>query len=162
MLETMNKQREEYDIELMGGVLKGCLSAIAFWVVLIMLVLLFAGCKTRTVVVETVRTDTTYITKHQRDSIWQHDSIYMHEYQKGDTVFMLRDRWHTKYIETVRTDTTYIATHDTIPDPYPVEVNVPRELSWWQKALQRTGGIAIGLLFLWIGWQAWKIYKRRF
>ena len=159
----MNKQqRDEYDIELMGGVLKGCLSAIAFWVVLIMLVLLFAGCKTRTVVVETVRTDTTYITKHQRDSIWLHDSIYMHEYQKCDTVFMLRDRWHTKYIETVRTDTTYIATHDTIPQPYPVEVKVPRELSWWQKALQRTGGIALGLLLIWLGWQAWKIYKRRF
>ena len=162
MLETMNKQREEYDIELMGGVLKGCLSAIAFWVVLIMLVLLFAGCKTRTVVVETVRTDTTYITKHQRDSIWLHDSIYMHEYQKGDTVFMLRDRWHTQYVEKQVHDTTYIATHDTIPDPYPVEVKVQRELSWWQKALQRTGGIALGLLFLWLGWQAWKIYKRRF
>lgn len=160
---TMNKrQREEYDIELMCGVLKGCLSAIAFWVVLIMLVLLFAGCKTRTVVVETVRTDTTYITKHQRDSIWMHDSIFMHEYQKGDTVFMLRDRWHTQYVEKQVHDTTYIATHDTIPQPYPVEVKVPRELTWWQKALQRTGGIALGLLFLWLGWQAWKIYKRRF
>lgn len=149
-------------MELMGGVLKGCLSAIAFWVVLIMLVLLFAGCKTRTVVVETVRTDTTYITKHQRDSIWLHDSIYMHEYQKGDTVFMLCDRWHTQYVEKQVHDTTYIATHDTIPDPYPVEVKVPRELSWWQKALQRTGGIALGLLFIWLGWQVWKIYKRRF
>lgn len=159
----MNKrQREEYDMELMGGVLKGCLSAIAFWVVLIMLVLLFAGCKTRTVIVETVRTDTTYITKHQRDSIWLHDSIYMHEYQKGDTVFMLRDRWHTQYVEKQVHDTTYIASHDTIPKPYPVEVKVPRELNWWQKALQRTGGIALGLLFLWLGWQAWKIYNRRF
>lgn len=158
---TMNK-REEYDMELMGGVLKGCLSAIAFWVVLIMLVLLFAGCKTRTVVVETVRTDTTYITKHQRDSIWLHDSIYMHEYQKGDTVFMLRDRWHTKYIESIKHDTTYIAKADSVPVPYPVEVKVPRELNWWQKALQRTGGIALGLLFLWLGWQVWKIYNRRF
>lgn len=159
----MNKrQREEYDIELMGGVLKGCLSAIAFWVVLIMLVLLFAGCKTRTVVVESVRTDTTYITKQQRDSIWLHDSIYMHEYQKGDTVFMFRDRWHTQYVEKQVHDTTYIATHDTIPDPYPVEVKVPRELNWWQKTLQRTGGIALALLLLWIGLQIWKIYNRRF
>lgn len=149
-------------MELIGGVLKGCLSAIAFWVVLIMLVLLFAGCKTRTVVVETVRTDTTYITKHQRDSIWMHDSIYMHEYQKGDTVFMLRDRWHTQYVEKQVHDTTYIAKTDSVPVPYPVEVKVPRELSWWQKTLQRTGGIALGLLFLWLGWQAWKIYKRRF
>lgn len=159
----MNKrQREEYDMELMGGVLKGCLSAVVFWIVLIMLVLLMASCKTRTVVVETVRTDTTYITKHQRDSIWLHDSIYMHEYQKGDTVFMLRDRWHTQYVEKQVHDTTYIATHDTIPDPYPVEVKVPRELNWWQKALQRAGGIALILLLVWIGRQAWKIYNRRF
>lgn len=159
----MKKEKEEYDMELMGGVLKGCLAAIAFWLALIFLVLMFASCKSvKYVPVIEHRTDTCYITKHQRDSIWLHDSIYMHEYQKGDTVFMLRDRWHTKYIETVRTDTTYIATHDTIPDPYPVEVKVPRELSWWQKALQRTGGIALGLLFLWLGWQAWKIYKRRF
>lgn len=149
-------------MELMGGVLKGCLSAIAFWVVLIMLVLLFAGCKTRTVVVETVRTDTTYITKHQRDSIYLKDSTHVSETQHGDTILMKITEWHTKYVDRQVHDTTYIATHDTIPQPYPVEVKVPRELSWWQKALQRTGGIAIGLLFLWIGWQAWKIYKRRF
>ena len=155
---TMNKQREEYDIELMGGVLKGCLSAIAFWVVLIMLVLLFAGCKTRTVVVETVRTDTNYVAKHFRDSIWLHDSIHIKE--GGDTVWI--ERWHTKYREKQVHDTTYIATHDTIPQPYPVEVKVPRELSWWQKFMMRTGGIALGLLFLWLGLQVWKIYKRRF
>lgn len=149
-------------MELMGGVLKGCLSAIAFWVVLIMLVLLFASCKTRTVVVETVRTDTTYITKHQRDSIYLKDSTHVSETQHGDTILMKITEWHTKYVDRQVHDTIYIATHDTIPHPYPVEVKVPRELSWWQKALQRTGGIALGLLFLWLGWQVWKIYKRRF
>ena len=149
-------------MELMSGVLKGCLSAIAFWVVLIMLVLLFAGCKTRTVVVETVRTDTTYITKHQRDSIYLKDSTHVSETQHGDTLLLKITEWHTKYVDRQVHDTTYIATHDTSPQPYPVEVKVPRELSWWQKALQRTGGIALGLLFIWLGWQAWKIYKRRF
>lgn len=159
--ETMNKlEKEEKEfMELMGGVLKGCLSAIAFCVVLIMLVLLMASCKTRTVVVETVRTDTTYITKHLRDSIWLHDSIYMHEYQKGDTVFMLRDRWHTQYVEKQVHDTTYVATHDTIPKPYPVEVKVPRELSRWQKLRMNIGSIALALLVLWLGWRAWKLWK---
>ena len=97
----------------------GCAGAIAFWLVLVILMLCFAGCKTRMVVVETVRTDTTYITKQQRDSIWLHDSIFMHEYQNGDTVFMLRDRWHTKYIESIKHDTTYIAKTDSVPVPYP-------------------------------------------
>ena len=158
----MNKQQDEYNMELMGSLLKGCLSGVVFWVVLIVLTLLFASCKTRTVVVETVRTDTTYITKHQRDSIYLKDSTHVSETQHGDTLLLKITEWHTKYVDRQVHDTTYIATHDTIPDPYPVEVEVPRELSWWQKALQRTGGIALGLLFLWLGWQAWKIYNRRF
>ena len=160
-MNKLEKAEKEF-MELMGGVLKGCISAIAFWVVLIMLVLLFAGCKTRTVVVETVRTDTTYITKHQRDSIYLKDSTHVSETQHGDTLLLKITEWHTKYVDRAVHDTTYIATHDTIPDPYPVEVKVPRELSWWQKFMMRTGGIALGLLFLWLGLQVWKIYKRRF
>ena len=132
------------------------------FVLILFFITLLTSCKTRTVVVETVRIDTTYITKQQRDSIWLHDSIFMHEYQKGDTVFMLRDRWHTKYIESIKHDTTYIAKTDSVPVPYPVEVKVPRELSWWQKTLQHTGCIAVILLLLWLGRQAWKIYTKRF
>ena len=156
------KKREEYDMELMGGVLKGCLSAIVFWIAFVMLILLFASCKTRKVVVETVRTDTLRYQRNTRDSIFLHDSIYIHEWATGETVYVQRDRWHTQYVEKQVHDTTYIASHDTIPSPYPVEVKVPRQLTWWQKALQRTGGIALGLLLLWLALQAWRIYKRRF
>ena len=130
--------------------------------ILLLLCLAIAGCKTRTVVVETVRTDTLRYQRNTRDSIFVHDSIYIHEWAAGETVYVQRDRWHTQYIEKQVHDTTYIATHDTIPSPYPVEVKVPRELTWWQKTLQRTGGITLGLLLLWIGLQAWRIYKRRF
>lgn len=146
-------------MELMGGVLKGCLSAVAFWVSLLLLLLLFAGCKTRTVVVETVRTDTTYITKHQRDSIYMKDSTHVSEQQRGDTVLMKITEWHTKYVDRAVHDTTYIAKTDSVPVPYPVEVKVQRELSWWQKALQRIGGIALGLMLMWIIWKAWKLWK---
>lgn len=124
---------------------------------------LFGSCTTtKYVQVETVRTDTTYISKHQRDSIWLHDSIYMKEYQQGDTIYVLRDRWHTKYFESIKHDTTYVSKTDSVPVPYPVEVKVPRELNWWQKTLQRTGGIALILLLVWLGRQAWKIYAKRF
>lgn len=103
--------------------------------------LLLTACKTREriVMVETVRTDTAYITRHQRDSIWLHDSIYMKEYMSGDTVYLLRDRWHTQYVERQVHDTTYIATHDTVPEPYPVEVEVPAQLTWWQKTKMNMG-----------------------
>lgn len=110
--------------------------------------LLLTACKTREriVMVETVRTDTAYITRHQRDSIWLHDSIYMKEYMRGDTVYLLRDRWHTQYVEKQVHDTTYIATHDTVPDPYPVEVEVPAQLTWWQKTKMNLGIVFMGIL----------------
>jgi hypothetical protein len=107
-----------------------------------------AGCKTkeRVVTVEKVRNDTTYITKHQRDSVWLHDSIHVTE--KGDTIKI--EKWHTKYVEKATHDTLYQATHDTIPQPYPVEKLVERELTWWQntrihlgEALLALAGIAV-------------------
>ena len=118
------------------------------WCLIILVALLLVGCKTkeRVVTVEKVRNDTTYITKHQRDSVWLHDSIHVTE--KGDTIRI--ERWHTKYVEKATHDTLYQATHDTIPQPYPVEKLVERELSWWQQtrihlgeALLALAGIAV-------------------
>ena len=60
------------------------------WLVLLAGILLSAlmmltSCKhTEYITVEKVRTDTTYISKLQRDSVWLHDSIHVAE--KGDTV----------------------------------------------------------------------------
>ena len=103
-----------------------------------------AGCKTKEwiVTVEKVRTDTTYITKHERDSIWLHDSIMVSE--KGDTVRI--EKWHTKYVESIRHDTIYQATHDTIPQPYPVEKKVPATLSWIQQAKQYLANLVLLLI----------------
>ena len=51
--------------------------------------MLLAGCRSvRYVEVEKVKTDTTYVTKLHRDSIFKHDSIYVHEWLRGDTVFV--------------------------------------------------------------------------
>ena len=104
-----------------------------FWIFIALLVVgWLTSCTTteRVVTVEKVKTDTTYITKHQRDSVWLHDSIRVSE--KGDTIRI--EKWHTKYIEREVHDTLYRAKHDTIPQPYPVEKIVPAELSWWQQA----------------------------
>ena len=109
----------------------------------ILVALLLVGCKTKekVVTVEKVRNDTTYITKHQRDSVWLHDSIHVTE--KGDTIRI--ERWHTKYVEKATHDTLYQATHDTIPQPYPVEKLVERELSWWQQTRMHLGEALLAL-----------------
>jgi hypothetical protein len=87
------------------------------------------GCKTQYVEVERVRIDTTYITQHQRDSIYLHDSTYVHEYIHGDTIYVEVDRWKTHYIERTRHDTIYKHKVDSVPMPYPVE----KKLSFRQR-----------------------------
>lgn len=116
-------------------------------------VLLLTACKTkeRVVTVEHVRTDTTYITRHHRDSVWLHDSIFMKEWLAGDTVYQLSDRWHTRYVERLRIDTTYVSKTDSVPVPYPVEkiVKVDKPLTWWQRLRMMIGGIVlIGLVVI--------------
>ena len=105
--------------------------------IVILVAVLLVGCKAkeRVVTVEKVRTDTTYITKHQRDSVWLHDSIHVTE--KGDTIRI--ERWHTKYIEKATHDTLYQHKTDSVPVPYPVEKLVERELTWWQQTRMHLG-----------------------
>ena len=97
-----------------------------------------SSCRTKYVPVESVRTEIEYRDRWQRDSIHVHDSIVIQS--KGDTVF--RDRWHTLYRDRYLSDTTYIYRTDSIQVPYLVE----RNLTWWQKVKQETGGIAIGVI----------------
>lgn len=114
-------------------------------VYIILAALLLTACKTRerVVTIETTRTDTTYITKHQRDSIWLHDSVYITEHQRGDTIYIERNKWKTKYIERIVRDTLYISARDTIPVPYPVEVEVPAQLNRAQRLLIGMGRLAV-------------------
>ena len=110
---------------------------------IILVALLFVGCKTKekVVTVEKVRNDTTYITKHQRDSVWLHDSIHVTE--KGDTIRI--EKWHTKYIEKATHDTLYQHKTDSVPVPYPVEKLVERDLSWWQQTRMHLGEALLAL-----------------
>ena len=101
---------------------------------------LMCSCRSvETVVVTQHHTDTLMVMKHQRDSVWLHDSISVKE--KGDTVTI--EKWHTKYKVKEVHDTIYQAKHDTIPQPYPVIKEVEKKLSKPQKGL-----MGIGLLSL--------------
>ena len=101
------------------------------------------GCKVKERVVTVIehRTDTLQITKHERDSIYIHDSTAV---EKNDSIIKI-ERWHMKYIDRAVHDTLYQATHDTIPQPYPVIKEVPAPLTWWQKT-RMNAGVAFMLL----------------
>lgn len=107
----------------------------AFCILWVAIVCLLSGCKTkeRIVRIETVRTDTAYITRWQRDSIYLQDSTHTRESRRGDTVFVEVERLRRISIEKAVHDTLREATHDSIPKPYPVEVEVPARLTWWQQ-----------------------------
>lgn len=93
-------------------------------------VALLTGCKTRERIVDHVRTDTLIQLRHERDSIYLHDSTYVREH--GDTLYI--ERWHTAWRDRVRTDTVRVSHTDSVPVPYEVEVvkEVERPLTWWQ------------------------------
>lgn len=128
---------------------------------LILSLILMAGCKTheKIVTVERVRVDTTYITRQQRDSIFVQDSTNVREHQKGDTIFVEVERLKRIFHENTVHDTIREATHDSIPVPYPVEVEVEKKLSKWQQFRLQLGNIVLGGLgLLAVGW----FVKRRF
>ena len=107
------------------------------------LVLLLCACKTheKIVTVEKVTHDTLWHEKMERDSIYLHDSIFVNQFAKGDTIFQVKDRWHTEYRDKYIHDTISIAKVDSVPVPYEVQVEVEKVLSWWQKVLMALGGI---------------------
>lgn len=145
--------------DMMRAFIRAILAIFTFMFFVFMLSLI-AGCKSheRVVVVETVRADTLRLSHNIRDSVWLHDSIYIRD--KGDTMWI--ERWHTRWRDRTVHDTTYVSKTDSVPVPYPVEVKVPRELSWWQRLRMHAGGAALSLLAIWLGVQAWKIYKKKF
>ena len=126
--------------------------------ILILIILLTAAiCSCRSVKyvpVEVIKTDTTYINKVQRDSIYQLDSIYIRD--KGDTVLITK----TKYIyrDKLIRDTVYASRVDSIQVPYPVE----KELTRWQQFRLNLGGWAIGaLVILILAGAVWLFLKFR-
>jgi hypothetical protein len=124
----------------------GCFRAVAIIVAFIIAMIvcsLFSSCKSvEYVPVIEHHTDTLIKTNVQRDSVYVHDSVTVT--QKGDTVLM--DRWHTKYVEKQVRDTTYVSKIDSIPKPYPVEVKVEKQLTWWQQTRLYLANILLWLV----------------
>jgi len=150
-----NFRYDDYEV---GEVAKGCFRSVIFIIVtllLLCLTLCLVGCKsTEYIEVPVVHTDTLIQTKVQRDSIWKHDSIFVNQWQAGDTIFQVRDRWHTKYVESVKHDTVYVSKRDTVTVAIPSQQTKP-SLTWWQQTRMHLGGAVIWLALLafviWLG-----------
>lgn len=109
------------------------------WKVVLLLIAvaaLLCSCKTQYVPVESVRTETQYIDRMQRNSIFVQDSVFIKE--KNDTIYLTK--WRVEYREALRIDTFNIVKVDSIN----TIVEVEKKLTKWQKAKMNIG---IGVLY---------------
>lgn len=106
---------------------------------------LLSGCKSvQYVPVETVRTDSIYVDRYQRDSIYQRDSVFVNRWTAGDTIYQDKVVWKYVYRDKVKYDTVAILRSDTINVPYPVEC----KLSKWEQLKLNVGGWAISIIII--------------
>lgn len=103
----------------------------------ILLMLMLIGCTTiKYVPVESVHTDSIYISKVQVDSVYLHDSTIIR--QVGDTIYHTEIKY--KYKFKLLCDTFTDIQVDTITQV----VEVDRPLSKWEQTKMEMGGVAIG------------------
>ena len=117
------------------------------------MLLAFSACTTtKYVPIIEHHTDTLIQTKVVHDSIHVKDSTHVSEKQKGDTLLIEREMWHTKFVYRDVHDTLYVSKTDSVPKPYPVETikEVEKKLSTMQVVLMTIGGLTIMALFVFI------------
>ena len=119
----------------------------------IALLLLFGSCRSiRYVPVETIRTDSVFMSNVRIDSVYVQDSILIKE--KGDTLTTIRYKLVYRYKHI--TDTLFITKNDSVQVPYPVE----KELTWWQKTKLELGEFSIGIILILLIVVIWLIKKK--
>ena len=125
--------------------IKERLQALSVVVLLAVAAVLGSCTTTKYVEVPKVHTDTLYVSKTQKDSIYLHDSVFVNQWKSGDTIYQTRDRWRTEWRDRLVTDTVLHMVTDTVAKPYPViqEKKVEAALTWWQRFRMMLGDIAI-------------------
>lgn len=116
--------KEDRAVEWAARLFVATLAAACIWAL--------TGCSHQYIPVESVRYDSIFLSKMQKDSIFVHDSLFIKE--KGDTVFV--DKYKYVYKTIIKTDTMTIERVDSIRVPFPVE----KKLSRWQQVKMDFGG----------------------
>ena len=101
-----------------------------------LLLLTFFGCRGYKAVESSheavaVRRDTVFAVRERKDSIYFRDSIIVKEAVRGDTVFVEKTAWKTRYKTAIRTDTVYVArTDSTAVTQHVQEKERPNRHTW--------------------------------
>lgn len=137
--------RDNFDKDL----IKAILAQVLIWWSAVAIILIFALCgvlcscrSVRYVEVPRVSRDTLRVVQVETRLDSVRDSIFLREFVRGDTVYMVkyierlrwRDRWRVDTVQAVRVDSVGV--------PYPVE----RKVSRWDKVRYIWSGVAVGLV----------------
>lgn len=125
-------------------------AAVLALMVCLFICLLCAGCSPRVVETVVVRTDTLVQTKVKNDSVVMRDSVYVHEWMAGDTVFVEKVKWMTKWENHLAHDTLYISKHDTVRVKDVVVKEVSKPMGWCAKTFMIVGIVASLIIIIWL------------
>lgn len=129
-----------------------------FIVIAIPVLMVLHGCRSvvQYVPIETVRTDTVYLSRNSTISVVIKDSLVID--RTRDTVKVVQNRYVGEHI--IRCDTVYVSRTDSIQIPYPVE----KKLGRWEQTKVYYGGYAMAItavaIFVFVGWMLYKIWRR--
>ena len=131
----------------------------ALWGLAVLIVIsLLCGCKTvKYVPVETVRTDSVYVDRFTRDSVYLRDSVFVNRWMQGDTLYVDKVVTRYKYRDRWRYDTVAVVRTDSVRVPYPVE----KELSWWEETRMHSFPILVAIVAVLAFIIAWLVKKLR-
>lgn len=95
-------------------------------ILIILLLLIISGCKTKEIVVPVEKTVVEYRDRLRVDSVYNRDTVNV--YERGDTVYLQTIKWRERF----KIDTVSVVRVDSIP--YKVEVvKEVNKLTKWQK-----------------------------
>lgn len=123
----------EDDNYTLQGLQNGCGFVCLFWAVVIALCYLLSGCKTVERENIVTKTDTVRIYSQHKDSVVYRDSVFVHLYERGDTIYHVTERWNVQYRDRIHTDTVYKVREEAQQSKEAVEKKEP----WYDSFLTR-------------------------
>lgn len=123
----------------------------------IALLIACTGCSPRvTSGVQKVRTDTIYVGRDVRDSIYVRDSLYIHEYARGETIYVERTRWREFFTDRWKRDTVYESRVDTCI----VYREVIQEPNFWQRSAKYIKDLVLIAVIMLVTWAMAYLYAK--
>ena len=108
---TINKERytdmNEDDNIVAAYSIISCGFIAMVWVIVLVVCSLFISCKTVERENIVIKNDTVRIYSQHKDSVVFRDSVFVHLYERGDTVYHITERWNVEYRDRIHTDTVY-------------------------------------------------------